>query len=69
MGETDFSVSDIRFVLSSYFQLVDESELMLVSPHRRIVQQMGLDYRGDQYHLINRNCNHFSDALAKVGPD
>jgi len=33
---------------------------------RKMVQQMGLEYRGDQYHLINKNCNHFSAALAKT---
>lgn len=27
---------------------------------------MFLEYRGDKYHLIAKNCNHFTAALAKV---
>uniref|UniRef100_A0A7E4VP12 PPPDE domain-containing protein n=1 Tax=Panagrellus redivivus TaxID=6233 RepID=A0A7E4VP12_PANRE len=32
---------------------------------KKMVQQMGQDYRGDRYHLISKNCNHFSANLAK----
>lgn len=28
--------------------------------------QMGADFRGDRYHLLQRNCNHFADALARL---
>lgn len=31
----------------------------------KIIQEMGRDYKGDQYHLINRNCNHFTHQLVK----
>ncbi|KFD52341.1 hypothetical protein D918_08505 [Trichuris suis] len=31
-----------------------------------IVQQMGNEYQGNRYHLMNKNCNHFTDALSKI---
>jgi len=33
---------------------------------KRIVVEMGKDYRGDRYHLMNKNCNHFSGNLVQV---
>ena len=33
---------------------------------RRIVGELGRDYRGDRYHLMSKNCNHFSSALAQI---
>ena len=33
---------------------------------QRIVTELGKDFRGDRYHLMNRNCNHFSSALTSV---
>ncbi|KAI1720692.1 PPPDE putative peptidase domain-containing protein [Ditylenchus destructor] len=33
---------------------------------RKLVQTLGLEYRGDKYHLIAKNCNHFTAALAKT---
>lgn len=34
---------------------------------RRIVEELGNQFRGDRYHLMNNNCNHFSGALTQVG--
>ena len=34
---------------------------------KNIVDQLGKDFRGDQYHLLNKNCNHFTTELTKVG--
>ena len=31
---------------------------------QEVVQQLGTEYRGNAYHLLERNCNHFSDELA-----
>ncbi|KAK2702204.1 hypothetical protein QYM36_019184 [Artemia franciscana] len=33
---------------------------------KSIVESMSSDYRGDKYHLINRNCNHFCNDLSNV---
>lgn len=33
---------------------------------KNIVEQIGKDFRGDQYHLLYRNCNHFATALTQT---
>lgn len=33
---------------------------------RHIVIELGKDYRGDKYHLMNKNCNHYSGALSQI---
>ncbi|KAL5285767.1 DESI2 family protein [Megaselia abdita] len=33
---------------------------------RRIIAELGKQFRGDRYHLINNNCNHFSSALTQI---
>ena len=34
---------------------------------QRIVEEMGRDFQGDRYHLINKNCNHFTSMITQVG--
>lgn len=33
---------------------------------KRILVELGKKYRGDRYHLMNQNCNHFSGAFTQV---
>jgi hypothetical protein len=32
----------------------------------KILEQLGRDFRGDRYHLMNRNCNHFAGAFSQM---
>jgi len=32
----------------------------------KILEEMGKEFRGDRYHLMSRNCNHFSGAFASI---
>ena len=32
----------------------------------KILEQLGKEYRGDRYHLMSRNCNHFTGAFSQI---
>ncbi|KAK9842103.1 hypothetical protein WJX81_008544 [Elliptochloris bilobata] len=38
-----------------------------LEPHevQDVVQHLGYEFRGNSYHLLERNCNHFSEALCE----
>ncbi|XP_074649563.1 deubiquitinase DESI2-like [Tubulanus polymorphus] len=33
---------------------------------KNIIEQLGKEFRGDQYHLLNKNCNHYTEALIQI---
>lgn len=32
----------------------------------KILEELGKEYRGDRYHLMSRNCNHFTGAFSQI---
>ncbi|KRY89472.1 Desumoylating isopeptidase 2, partial [Trichinella pseudospiralis] len=51
-----------KYKESLFLGYTDFSEFDVI----KIVQQLGEEFLGCQYHLMNKNCNHFTNALAKV---
>ncbi|XP_075243605.1 deubiquitinase DESI2-like [Convolutriloba macropyga] len=45
--------------------LLGQTFLDLESVHE-IVQQLGEDFKGYTYHLVHKNCNHFSMAFSRI---
>lgn len=39
---------------------------LLASDVRHVVEEMGKDFRGDSYHLMNKNCNNFSGSFTQI---
>ncbi|KAG8193944.1 hypothetical protein JTE90_011494 [Oedothorax gibbosus] len=33
---------------------------------RRVIEELGRDFKGESYHLMSKNCNNFSGSLTKV---
>lgn len=60
-------VSDCVFFDASFREsiLVGETDFTATDV-KHLIQMLGHEYRGDKYHLISKNCNHFTAALARV---
>ncbi len=42
------------------------SSICLIWTFMQLVTSLGSDYRGIDYHLINKNCNHFTEKICQV---
>lgn len=73
IASSDFFFTEIHFMYLSNICLLLYRESIQVGTTdfttqeiKRIVDQLGKDFRGDHYHLLNKNCNHFSSSLTQV---
>lgn len=57
MGEENFKFKETITVGYTDFNKNEINE---------IINNLGNEFRGDQYHLLHKNCNHFVDALSKI---
>lgn len=63
-----------NFTYCAYFLLFDKCRQSILIGYtefvdddvRRLVEEVGNQFRGDKYHLMNNNCNHFSSALTQI---
>lgn len=67
----DTSLKSICVLFSTEFFIHRESILIGYTDFteqdvKRILVELGKKYRGDRYHLMNQNCNHFSGAFTQV---
>jgi hypothetical protein len=46
-------------ILMGYTSLTEENV-------HGLIQSMGAEFTGNKYHLVNKNCNHFSSSLLQV---
>ncbi|CAG2117067.1 unnamed protein product [Medioppia subpectinata] len=56
LGEDNFKFKESVVIGYTDFSRDDITE---------IIEEMGKEYKGDKYHLLHRNCNHFTEALVK----
>jgi len=64
--QTVFLVEVVFIIILRRESIVIGTTDFLEEDVRNIIEQLGREYKGDQYHLLNKNCNHFSAALLEV---